>query len=463
MVIVMAVAVAVTFVPVFGGEVSAASPNRIEFRNIDSYTVLAKGKKLKIKTVRYGKAAKKKVRFATSKKKVATVSSKGVIKAKKNGTVTITAYVKIKGKKRYKTSVKIRVGKQVTSIKVKGDNCVRVGKTITLKATAYPKSAKVRSVWWTSSNDGIARVSDSGVVTGVGDGKVTIQAIARDGSGVKASRTVHVYRFYKNEVKWVAHRGLHTSAKENSRQAMEAAGKAGFYGCECDIFETKRVKEVIPGEGDDPGKEVETFELVLDHDGNFNRVYGVNRNVWDMTSEDIRNHAKLKDYVCFLDEYLDICKRYNMVPVIEMKAALSDDGIAKMAKAIYNRGGKSALERASFISFTFDNLVRTREHIRSVYGISRPNITYLMNPGTSASGKTTALANAEKAYNAGFTGVSIAWGSMFDEFDQYCRSHGLKMDLWTFKNNSSGWYNLHRFMKHKGYQVDRYTVDYKPW
>lgn len=462
LVIVMAVAVTVTVVPVFGGEVSAAGPDRIEFKNITGYTVLPKGGKLKIKTARYGQAAGKKVRFSTSKKRVATVSKKGVIKAKRNGKVTITAYVKINGKKWYKQSVRIRVGKRVSSIKIKGYDCVRVGKSITLKATASPTSAKERGVWWTSSDSGIARVNENGVVTGVREGSATIKAIARDGSGVTKAKTIHVYRLDKNEVKWVAHRGLHTSEKENSRQAFSAAGQAGFYGCECDIYETKRVKERVKQDNEEEGgnesQYVETFELVINHDKTFNRVFGVNREVEDMTAEEIRTNDKLKDRVCFLGEYLDICKQYGMVPVIEMKGTLSDAGIAMMAKEVSDRG---LLQKANFISFSYDNLVKTRRLLQTAeYGMSQPSLTYLISTTDS---KSIALAKAQRARDSGFAGVSINWGHVWNEFDQYCRRNGLKMDLWTFKNTADGLYNLHQIMKHRGYQVDRYTVDFKPW
>lgn len=91
----------------------AAKKNRIVFQNIDSNFVLQKGKKYRIKVRKYGKAAKYRVRYKSSSKKIATVSKKGVIKGKKKGTVKITAYVKIKGKKRYKKTVKIRIGARI--------------------------------------------------------------------------------------------------------------------------------------------------------------------------------------------------------------------------------------------------------------------------------------------------------------------------------------------------------------
>ena len=66
------------------------------------------GKTYKLKL----KGTKKKVKWSTSNKKVATVSSKGVVKGKKAGKATITAKV---GKKKYKCKVKVTAAKKVTT------------------------------------------------------------------------------------------------------------------------------------------------------------------------------------------------------------------------------------------------------------------------------------------------------------------------------------------------------------
>ena len=57
--------------------------------NYTEYT-LKKGKKLKLKaTISPKKAKKSKIVWKSSKKKIATVTQKGVVKAKKNGKVTM--------------------------------------------------------------------------------------------------------------------------------------------------------------------------------------------------------------------------------------------------------------------------------------------------------------------------------------------------------------------------------------
>lgn len=131
---------------------------------------------------------KGKITWTSSKKRVATVSSKGVVKAKKKGTATITAKY---GKR--KLTCKVTVKQPVTSVKLnKNSASIAVGKSVTLKATVAPTAANNKAVTWKSSNTSVAIVSSNGVVTGRKSGTATITATAKDGSKKKASCKVTV-------------------------------------------------------------------------------------------------------------------------------------------------------------------------------------------------------------------------------------------------------------------------------
>ncbi len=84
------------------GQVSAASKVKLNKTKV----TIRVGKTVKLKV----KGTKKKVKWSSNKKKIATVTSKGVVKGKKQGTATITAKV---GKKKYKC--KVYVKKKTTS------------------------------------------------------------------------------------------------------------------------------------------------------------------------------------------------------------------------------------------------------------------------------------------------------------------------------------------------------------
>lgn len=131
---------------------------------------------------------KGKITWTSSKKNVATVSSKGVVKAKKKGTAVITAKY---GKK--KLTCKVTVKQPVTSIKLsKTSISLNEGKTYSLKTSIAPKNADNKAVVWKSSNTKIAIVSSKGIVTAKSAGTATITATAKDGSGKKSSCKVTI-------------------------------------------------------------------------------------------------------------------------------------------------------------------------------------------------------------------------------------------------------------------------------
>lgn len=69
---------------------------------------------------------------------------------------------------------------------------LRMGNSITLRATISPASAKNKKLTWSSSDKKIARVNKSGQVTGVGPGTATITV--KTGNGKTASCRVSIYR-----------------------------------------------------------------------------------------------------------------------------------------------------------------------------------------------------------------------------------------------------------------------------
>lgn len=130
-----------------------------------------------------------KITWTSSKKSVATVSSKGVVKAKKKGTAVITA----KYGKNKKLTCKVTVKQPVKSIKLnKTSATLKKGSSLTLKAAVAPSSANNKAVTWSSSNKKVATVSSKGVVKAVGDGTATITVKAKDGSGKKATCKITV-------------------------------------------------------------------------------------------------------------------------------------------------------------------------------------------------------------------------------------------------------------------------------
>ena len=114
--------------------------------------------------------SKEKVTYSSSNKKVATVSSKGVIKAKKAGTAKITVK---SGKKKVVVTVKVTGVKTTKLSGVPAAKNVSKGKSFKIKAIATPKNTDEK-ITFKSSNKKVATVTSKGVVKGLKKGAATI-------------------------------------------------------------------------------------------------------------------------------------------------------------------------------------------------------------------------------------------------------------------------------------------------
>lgn len=114
--------------------------------------------------------SKKSYKFSTSDKSIATVSSKGVITAKKTGSVT----VKIKSNGTT-VSKKISVKKPKLSLN-KSSLSLAKGKTFLLEATTVPAKSKIT---WSSSKKSVASVDKNGKIKAVKTGTCNITARMR--------------------------------------------------------------------------------------------------------------------------------------------------------------------------------------------------------------------------------------------------------------------------------------------
>ena len=128
---------------------------------------------LKVKSVKPEKASKN-VTWSSSSKKIATVSKKGKVKAKKTGNVTITAKSIVS--KKIVAKCKIRVYKATKKMKLnsKGAYELTVGQTQILSAKVISPKKGAAPIEWSSSDEKIAKVNSKGMVTAVAEGKATI-------------------------------------------------------------------------------------------------------------------------------------------------------------------------------------------------------------------------------------------------------------------------------------------------
>lgn len=151
---------------------------------------LAKGKKAYLKTtvtVRPNRPNNKKVTYKSSNRKVATVTSQGVITGRKPGTARIT--VTSKNDKKKKATVKVTVVKgRVTNLgfdsSAKTPYQLKKGDTVKPMVYIETSSGGSKDVVWRTSNKKVAKVDKKGMITAVGNGEAYITVTAADGTGI---------------------------------------------------------------------------------------------------------------------------------------------------------------------------------------------------------------------------------------------------------------------------------------
>lgn len=115
----------------------------------------------------------KSVSWISSDTKIATVSSKGVVKAKAKGVATITCVTKDTGKVAKCEINVVNVGATNVTLS-KTSYTLAPSQTFTLKPIISPSNTTVKTVTWKSSNTSVATVNSKGVVKGVKAGTATI-------------------------------------------------------------------------------------------------------------------------------------------------------------------------------------------------------------------------------------------------------------------------------------------------
>lgn len=181
-------------------DAASKKPTKITLK-ATAKTVDIKGKvTVSVKSVKPSKASKS-VTWKSSNKKIATVSSKGVVTGKKKGSVKITATSK--KNKKVKATVKITVKNlTATSVKMKSSETIIIGHSTTLKATVKGgKGFYNQGVTWKSSNPSVATVSSKGVVKSVGVGETTITAKEKGGNKSAICKVTVTDKISANELK----------------------------------------------------------------------------------------------------------------------------------------------------------------------------------------------------------------------------------------------------------------------
>lgn len=127
------------------------------------------------------------VRWSSDDETVATVDSKGTVKAVGCGTAVITVMA-VNGKT---ASASVYVPSDVQSILLYPETLLLPpGERETLDAYVFPGNARGRELTWESSNVSVAHVGQSGVVTALSEGECVVRAYTANGVSAEVKVTV---------------------------------------------------------------------------------------------------------------------------------------------------------------------------------------------------------------------------------------------------------------------------------
>ena len=228
----------------------------------------------------------------------------------------------------------------------------------------------------------------------------------------------------------VGHRGSYWGL-ENSEEAFINGAKKGYQYLETDVKVTKDGKHVCCHNDD-----LKTWG------GTLTIASSTLEALQAETLTQTRGGVKYTGRLCSLEEYLDICKEYNVLPLIELKWATginSNDcsGIPNLIKVIENKGFRSTC-------IILTSMKPCLQYIRTNY----PDIQLQL------------LCYSE--YFASHFDWCKEWGIDIDsavgseinrELVQKYQDEGLKVNVWTVNDNTN--YSIYG-----GYGCDFITTDY---
>lgn len=429
-------------------KVTVGTPvSKITITNANAIKNLNVGKTFKLTTsITPTNASTKKLAFTSSKKKIATVSSKGVIKGIAPGTAYIYAKAtdNSKVKAKYKVKVVLRV-KSFTLNNSADSKFVQLGTDLTLKPIFTPDNATIKTLNWSSSNTKIATVNSSGKVTTHKVGTTTIKAITTDGSNKTKSYTLQVISLRKRDSLFIAHRGYSAMAPENSIAAYKLACQNGFGGVECDI---RRTKDGV---------------FVLSHDASLDRIYGVKTTISESFFSTLENYIMIggnyfniynNEHLPTLDSYLTLIKSYpNTHAIIDIKADYSKAHL----KDLFDQVSSYHInDRVEFITTHPTNLTELKEIFEQEYGsdLSQyPQLALLVNsPEEKVSG--TGVPCSDWCIKNNFN-ISCNYTQMDRDFVDKMHDHDLSVGTFTISDFNTAYNAI------KTLGVDSLTSNYK--
>ena len=155
----------------------------------------------------------------------------------------------------------------------------------------------------------------------------------------------------ENKPLMIAHRGMSGLELENTASAFVAAGQRTHFGIETDVHRTADGQFIIFH--DDNTKRVAGDEMVVE-----NTCYETLRAIRLQDTDGKKGRGDL--IMPNLQEYIQICKKYDKTAVLELKNHFVPEDIDRIIDIIRR---EDYLDRVIFISFDLPNMICIRERL----------------------------------------------------------------------------------------------------
>ncbi len=212
-------------------------------------------------------------------------------------------------------------------------------------------------------------------------------------------------KFTNKNIKVIAHQGLFGLERGNSCQAFIAAGnRESYYGIETDVQRT--------ADG----------HYVVIHDENTKALTGTECIVKETSLDELRSlilfdtdmaHDRADMRIPMLQDYIKICKRYEKISVLELKALFAPEHVREIVDIIRDM---DHLQNTVFISFHREDLIALREYL----------------PDQPAQYLITSWNDDIKDFVLKYSlDVDICWPALTEEIFRDMKACGLTVNAWT--------------------------------
>ena len=229
-----------------------------------------------------------------------------------------------------------------------------------------------------------------------------------------------------DNVTLVAHRGMRSVAPENTTASFTEAGKHGYWGAECDVYRTKDGVWIISHDS-------HTYRMMDKSAFIEKKTY---EELMDMNVDNGVNIDKYEDLkICSLEEYLDICKNYNMTPVIELKGKNNTEYYSEIVE-LANQFEVNPV----YISFHIENLQTMRR-------LTQCKMYYLVQKISEDD-----IQDAKSIENCGIDFNGNKDKNFKSDIIKKCQDAGLELGAWTINEEDA-------LQKREQYGITLITTD----